>query len=177
MSTGWTRWSCPLPAPHGVSTWSTAITTLAAVRSRQPWPVTRPSPFLPATPLSCPWASPSWDAPIANQRSSSWPTPSSREPWHAARPATWRQYRQGEISSAGTGPALISPGILPLGSMSSDKVQHLPPGVGGCLGKFGSAAVEETVSRFGVDDDFMLDARFMDPFFEVSDLAHRAGLV
>ena len=61
--------------------------------------------------------------------------------------------------------------------MGRDKAQHLPPGVGGCIGKFLVAAIEEAMCRAGVDDNLILDAGSLDFLLKLMHLFYRDALV
>src|SRR6266550_6146528 len=72
------RWSCPPAALPGSLTWSTAIPPLEAARSQPRLPAIPLSTSRQATSLIFQSASLSWDEPLANQLSSSSPTPSNK---------------------------------------------------------------------------------------------------
>src|SRR5947209_11053522 len=82
------HWSCPPAALPGSLTWSTAIPPLEAARSQPRLPATPLSTSRQATSLIFQSASLSWDEPLANQLSSSSPTPSSKAQRFVARPST-----------------------------------------------------------------------------------------
>src|SRR5579885_655301 len=69
-----------------------------------------------------------------------------------------------------------SPRYLSSG-MSGNEGQDALPGIGGFVGEFFVAAVEEAVRRAGIDDDFVFDTRFVQVFIELVYLLHGNALV
>src|SRR5579863_9625096 len=61
--------------------------------------------------------------------------------------------------------------------MCRDEAQHLFPGVGGGIGEFLVAAIEEAVGRAGVDYNLSINARLLYLFLKLMHLLYRNTLI